>query len=40
MEHHVFLDVRHAGFAVAFVAGPDKVDDIDCDLGFGVIGEQ
>jgi hypothetical protein len=39
LEHHVFQQVGHAGFAIPFVAGADHIRDVDGDGGLGIVGE-
>ena len=39
-EEHVLEQVRHAGFAVAFVARADQVGHVDGDFGLGGVGEK
>lgn len=39
-EHQVFQQVRHAGLAIAFVARPDEVGDVDRNGLFGRVGEE
>ena len=40
LEGHVLKQVGHAGFAIAFVARADPIDDVDRDFGLGVVGKQ
>ena len=39
-EGHVLQQVRHAGFAVAFIARAHQVNHVHRDLGLGVIRKQ
>ena len=39
-EIHVFEQVRHTGFAIAFVARSDQVSDIDRDHAAARVGKQ
>jgi hypothetical protein len=40
LEHQVFEQVRHAALAIALVARPDQVGDVDRDRRLGLIREQ
>jgi hypothetical protein len=40
LEGHVLQEMGHAGLAIGFVARADAVDDVDGDLGLGVVGKQ
>ena len=40
LEGHVLQEVGHSGLAIGFVARADAVDDVDGDLGLGVVGKQ
>ncbi len=40
LEQHVLQQMRHAGFAVAFVPGADQIGDCDGERRLGGIGKQ
>ncbi|MEZ6064369.1 MAG: hypothetical protein R3B90_01375 [Planctomycetaceae bacterium] len=39
-EEHVLEQVRHAGFAIPFVARADEHGQVDSDLRFGGVGKE